>query len=293
MGVPLTNALLDLIDSLSVLRQLGTVEECRAGQTILVSGAPQVDAYFPITAVMSLVSTMTSGDSCEVELVGHEGMVGLSGVLRAFDSPTSCVVQAGGTYFRVPAHAVRTIRTGDVTVRDVFDRYSAACLIQVTQVAACSRLHPVGPRLSRWLLGLHDRMGRDHLPLSQQSIANSLGVHRPTIALELQRLHSSGAIFYRSRIIRIADRSRLESLACECHGVLHREYLSLLQPLSASELTTDVTQGDHRAAASAMLENNARSPLVAASHEHAGHEGNPRLTTPHPHQGPEGNRDRS
>ena len=210
-AAPATNALIDLIDPLSVAALKGSLEDLKRGQVLLQSGAPEVNVYFPITAVLSLVSTMASGDSCEVGLVGREGMVGLAGVLAATDSPSSCVVQVGGMCLRLPADAVRAVRNSDPLMRGALDRYTTARLIQVAQVAACSRLHPIGGRLARWLLMLRDRVDRDHLTLSQQSIADSLGARRPTITLELQRLHATGAIDYRTRIVKIADRARLES----------------------------------------------------------------------------------
>jgi signal transduction histidine kinase len=231
---PATNALLDRFDAVTALAFAGTIEDVKSGQVLLQCGAPEIHVYFPITAVLSLMSTMASGDTCEVALVGREGMVGLAGVLTASDSPASCVVQMGGTCLRTSAEAVRSARNSDTQVRETLDSYTTARLIQVAQVAACNRLHPIGSRLARWILMLRDRVDHDHLQLSQQSIADALGVHRPTIALELQRLDNFGAIVYRSRIVRIANRARLESLACECHEALHGEYMRAFRPPSHS-----------------------------------------------------------
>jgi signal transduction histidine kinase len=270
VAAPATNALIDLINPLSIAALKGTIEDLKPGQVLLPFGAPEVDVYFPITAVLSLVSTMASGDSCEVGLVGREGMVGLAGVLAGSDSPNSCIVQVGGTCLRVPADAVRAVRNSDPLMREALDRYTTARLMQVAQVAACSRLHPIGERLARWLLMLRDRVDRDHLMLSQQSIANSLGVHRPTIALELQRLHAAGAIVYRSRIVKVADRARLESLSCECYEVLHREYVHLFRPLSAEPLAA--YDGSSGAAAIEALRAIAGRLLVASLKEQAARE---------------------
>jgi CRP-like cAMP-binding protein len=238
VAAPPTNALLDSLEPLRMLE--GSLEEVHAGQVLLLPGAAGAHAYFPITAALSLISTMVNGDSCEIALVGSEGMVGLAGVLGAHDNSTSCVVQVGGACWRISANAVSAARQRNTAVRDRLDRYTTARLIQVARLAACNRLHHIGSRLARWLLMLHDRIGRDHLRLSQQSIANSLGVRRPTIALELQRLHHTGAIVYRSRVVKIADRMRLESLACECHQSLHRDYLEMVhaqeQPVMSDPL---------------------------------------------------------
>ena len=239
VDAPATNALLDRLDPLTAIAVGGTVEELHVGQLLVHSGAPEVDVYFPITAVLSLMTTMATGDSCEVALVGREGMVGLAGVLTASESPTSCVVQIGGTCLRTSAESLRAARASNVAIREALDHYTTARLVQVAQVAACNRLHPIGGRLARWLLMLRDRVDRDHLKLSQQNIADALGVHRPTIALELQRLNSTGAIVYRNRILKIADRPRLEALACECHDALHREYIRLFRPTAGAEPAFD------------------------------------------------------
>lgn len=223
------NVLLRLIDP---LRALGETVEVRAGQVLLTAGAPEVETYFPLTAVLSLMSTMANGDTCEVTLVGREGMVGLAGVLGASDSSTSCIVQVGGTCWRVSAESVRDARQKNAVVRNALDRCTRARLIQVARLAACNRLHHIGGRLARWLLMLRARTEREHFRLSQQTIANSLGVHRPTIALELQRLHKAGAIVYRSRIVKIVDRMRLEKLSCECHEGMQRDYLQMIRPFT-------------------------------------------------------------
>ena len=268
VDAPTTNALIDRLDPLTSVGFAGTIEELKAGQVLLQSGAPEVDVYFPITAVLSLISTMASGESCEVALVGREGMAGLAGVLTASDSPSSCVVQIGGTCLRASAESVRAARNSNASVREALDRYTTARLIEVAQVAACNRLHSISSRLARWLLMLHDRVDGDHLRLSQQSIASSLGVHRPTIALELQRLHGAGAIVYRSRIVKIINRARLESLACECHEVLHGEYQRLFQPLAGAAPAPP----DGSAAAIEALRTIAGRLLIASLDEQAARE---------------------
>jgi len=231
VDLPTTNALLELVDKATLDQLACTLVELQPGQVLLQSGAPEVHAYFPINAVLSLMSTMESGSSSEVALVGREGMVGLFGVLAGSESATSCIVQIGGTCLRTSAAAVRVGRLRSGALRNAIDRYITARLIHVAQVAACGRLHPIGNRLARWLLALHDRVDADRFKLSQQHIADSLGVHRPTIAVELQKLDAIGAIVYRSRTVGIANRLLLESVACECHAALHREYVNLFRPI--------------------------------------------------------------
>ena len=194
-----TNALLDLVDRETIGQLSCELIELRTGDPLLHSGARETLVHFPVTAVLSLVTTMESGHSSEVALVGREGMVGLSRVLGGTESPTSCVVRIGGTCLRVSAAAVRAARERNPLMRAAIDRYITARLVQVAHVAACGRLHPIGHRLARWLLALQDRIAADRIKLSQQRIADALGVHRPTIALELQRLDAAGGICYRDR----------------------------------------------------------------------------------------------
>ena len=270
VDAPATNALLEHLKPLTTLAFEGVIDEVKAGQVLLSARAAEVEVYFPNTAVLSLISTMGSGDSCEVALVGREGIVGLAGVLASYDSTTSCVVQISGTCLRVPAASVRAARHNNVLVREHLDRYTTARLIQVAQVAACNRLHPIGSRLARWLLMLHDRVDGDYLRLSQQAIASSLGVHRPTIALELQRLDVSGAIVYRNRAVKVVDRVRLESLACECHEALHREYERLFTPVAGAALVS--ARDDSGAAAIEALQAIAAQLLMASVHERVARE---------------------
>jgi signal transduction histidine kinase len=191
-------------------------------------GMPALHAYFPLTAVVSLVSTMESGASAEVALVGREGMIGLAGVLGAVEDMTSAVVQVSGAALRVPVAALKAARGASPSVRKALDLYIEARLIQTAQTAACNRLHPVEARLARWLLAIHDRIENDEFVVAQEFIADMLGVHRPTVSTALQRFYDQGAVGRRGRAIVIADRSALEPLACECHRVLNREFERLL-----------------------------------------------------------------
>ena len=242
-------------DSLGLL----PVELC-IGQTIRDTGVPEVHAYFPVTSVLSLVSTMSTGATTEVALVGREGMIGLSGVLGGSDPPTSAIVQIGGVAFQTTIAAVRRARFQNDSARLALDTYLQARLIQDAQTAACHRLHSIDRRLARWLLAIDDRVDAPSITVSQQNIADRLGVHRPTITTALQHLEQSGAIAHRGRAIVIEDRRRLESLACECHGVMHREFKQLIggdrEPIPHSgshhESTHDRAEG--QAAAEAMRE---------------------------------------
>jgi hypothetical protein len=171
---------------------------------------------------------MSSGATAEVGLVGREGMVGLSTVLGTIESLTTAVVQMPGTALKVSTATLRAARATSPSVRNVLDLYTEARLLQSAQSAACNRLHTVEARLARWILGIHDRIQGDEFTLPQQLIADVLGVQRPTISIALQRLHDMGVIGSRGRAVTITNRRGLETTACECYGVVRREFDRLL-----------------------------------------------------------------
>ena len=256
-----TNALLQVFDE-EALRELEPVTvEVGAGDILQRSGTPEEYAYFPINAVVSLLSTTSTGGSVEVSMVGREGVAGLSGIF-ASNSPTENIIQLGGSCVRVSTAALRRSHRRNPVMQAVFDRYTTARLIQMTRLAACHRLHPVGSRLPRWLLGLHDRAQTDTFRLSQQHLADVLGAHRPTVAMELQKLRATRSIRYTGRLITIADRERLETLACECHQALHADYLNLLNWAPAASTDGDAAAGD-RDEALTVISHELRTPLQA------------------------------
>lgn len=228
---PSSNQLLQLLDT-DARRALFPVSvQLRPREALYEPGMPALYAYFPVNAVIALVSTMADGATTEVALIGREGMVGLASALGTVESPTTAaVVQIAGTAFRVPAAVLRNERLRVPSVRAVLDLYTEAHLIQVSQTAACNRLHPIEAWLARWLLAIADRIDADQFTLPHELIAQMLGVHRPTVSMTLQGLRDSGVIAYRHRSIVIADRRALERVACECYGVLRREFERLLRP---------------------------------------------------------------
>ena len=235
-GAPGTNRLLQLFGE-DARERLGPLVPMHlaARDVLLEPGAPTLQVYFPITAVISLVATMEGGESAEVAVVGREGMVGLFGVIGTVDPATSAVVQVPGTAVRLPAATLRAARVESASVRNTLDLYTHARLIQVAQTAACGRLHLLEARLARWLLAVHDRIDSDELLVSHESIAHALGVRRPAVSTAMQHLQRLGAIVRRGRRTIIASRARLETLACECHRVLNREFERLLSAGGAPE----------------------------------------------------------
>src|SRR6266542_2674656 len=218
------NYLLELL-SADVRGSLGLMPvQLHARQVLHEPGVPVLNAYFPVSAVISLVSTMTSGSSAEVALIGREGMVGLAGVFGTLESPTTAVVQIAGMAFKAPIAELRTARLQIPSVRTMLDRYTEARLIQTAQTAACNGLHSVEARLARWLLAIDDRIDGDQFRLSQELMAQMLGIQRPTVSVTMQRFQHAKAIVYEGQSIVVTDRSKLERMACECYTVLRREF---------------------------------------------------------------------
>jgi signal transduction histidine kinase len=230
-----SNSLVDLLDP-EARDALGLMPvELHARDVLHEPGMPVINVHFPVSGVISLLSSMQSGATAEVALIGREGMVGLAGVFGTFENPTTAVVQIPGLALRASAVAVKAARARFPSVRTVLERYTQTRFIQVAQRAACNGLHPVEARLARWLLEADDRIEENSITLSQEILAQILSVQRPTISVAMQRIQETGAIQYRGRAIVIADRSGLERLACECYGVLRREF-SRARPRTALDV---------------------------------------------------------
>ena len=229
------NRLIDRLDADARAALAAVPVQLRARQVLHEPGAAAVSAYFPETAVISLVSTMQSGASAEVALVGREGMVGLAGVFGSIEGPTTAIVQVPGAALRVSAVALKAARRRFPSVRAALDLYTQARLIQTAQTAACNRLHSVEERLARWLLTVDDRIDTARFTLSQEFMAQMLGVQRPTVSTSLQRFQEGGMVAYEGRSMVVADRAGLQRIACECYGLLRREFDRLLHVVNSPD----------------------------------------------------------
>jgi signal transduction histidine kinase len=239
---PSSNRLLQLLDADARAALSPVAISLQLRDVLYEPGTPSLYAYFPVSSVISLVSTMEDGASAEVALIGREGMVGLSGVLGTREGTTAALVQVAGDALRVPTAVLRRERLRQPSLRVMLDLYTEARLIQVAQTAACNRLHSVEARLARWLLAIADRVDAEYFRLPQEFMAQMLGVHRPTVSLTLQRLQDAGVVSYRGHSITVADRLGLEGIACECHGVLRREFDRLLRSPIAAEALPQVIE---------------------------------------------------
>ena len=193
------------------------------------SNEPIENAYFPESGVISIVTPMSDGVLVEAATVGDEGMVGIPLILRARKSSTRAFCQIPGTAWRISAdHFQYCLRSAEFTV--LLLRYTQTFLDVLAQTSACNRLHSIEERCARWLLRLHDRVGEtndDIIPITQEFLAQMLGVRRTGVNLAAGILQRAGFITYVRGKITILDREGLEEVACECYRVARESFEAL------------------------------------------------------------------
>jgi CRP-like cAMP-binding protein len=204
------------------------------GQVLYESGKTLSHVYFPITAVVSLLYVLEDGSSAEIAVVGNEGVVGVSLFMGGNSTPSRAVVQSAGQGFRLDALTMQTeFNRAGPTLRLLL-RYTQALITQMTQTAVCNRHHSLDQQLCRWLLLSLDRLEGNELIMTQELIANMLGMRRSGVSEAALKLQSSGLINYRRGHILILDRGGLEKRSCECYAVVKKEYDRLLPRTLAS-----------------------------------------------------------
>lgn len=193
--------------------------------TLLEQGEPIEYVYFPLDAVASLLSEFEVGRPIEVATVGHEGMVGLPVFLNAAStSAYMAFIQVAGRLWRTPVEEFRRqLETGDA-LHDVLQRYTQALFGQLAVNVGCNRAHPVEERLPRWLLMTHDRVHRNEFTLTQEFVAQMLGVRRATVNEAARELQERGLIEYSRGRMSIIDREGLEGASCECYRRVNDEF---------------------------------------------------------------------
>lgn len=198
-------------------------------QPVYEPGRPIEHVYFPIDAVLSVLAVMDNGQAVEVATVGHEGMVGVPVFLGVSTSPGLAFCQVPGVALRMPAGSFRELANGAGAVQELLQRYTYAFFTQISQGAACNRLHSVDQRLARWLLITQDRTGgKDQFLLTQEFMAQMLGVRRATVTEAAGRLAQAGLIGYRRGIVTVLDRPGLEAASCECYRIISDEHTRLI-----------------------------------------------------------------
>jgi CRP-like cAMP-binding protein len=198
------------------------------GQVVYESGATLSYVYFPITAIVSLLYVLENGASAEIAVVGNEGIVGVSLFMGGESTPSRAVVQSAGEGCRLKASLMRQEFDKAGPVMHLLLRYTQALLTQMAQTAVCNRHHSLDQQLCRWLLLSLDRLPGEELIMTQELIANMLGVRREGVTEGALKLQKAGLIRYARGHITVINRRGLEARTCECYAVVKKEYERLL-----------------------------------------------------------------
>jgi CRP-like cAMP-binding protein len=223
---PAGNWVLDCLPSDDYERLLPYTDQLRfsLGDVVYESGIQMQHVYFPTTCHVSLLYTMVNGATAEMGLVGNEGVVGISIFMGGETTPSRAVVQGGGEAIRLKASAMLDEFKLGGQFQNLLLRYTQALITQISQTAVCNRLHSVEQRLCRWLLMTRDRTHSNELEMTQEFLGNMLGVRREGITRAAQALQVHGYITYARGDLHILDRAGLETLVCECYGVVKAEH---------------------------------------------------------------------
>ena len=203
------------------------------GQVLYEAGSTLSHVYFPTSAIVSLLYVMENGASAEIAVVGFEGIVGISLFMGGESTPSRAVVQSAGRGYRLPAQTIKD-EFNRAPVLHLLLRYTQALITQMSQTAVCNRHHSLDQQLCRWLLLSLDRLQGNELVMTQELIANMLGVRREGVTEGALQLQAAGLIRYSRGHIAVLDRPGLEKRTCECYAVVKKEYDRLL-PESLAE----------------------------------------------------------
>ncbi len=204
------------------------------GEVLYESGATLKHVYFPTTAIVSLLYVMENGASAEIAVVGNEGVVGIALFMGGGHTPSRAVVQSAGEAFRLKAQIAKDEFNRFGPVLHLVLRYTQALITQMAQTAVCNRHHSLDQQLCRWLLLSMDRLQGNDLVMTQELIANMLGVRREGVTEGALKLQNLGLIKYARGHITVLDRPGLEKRTCECYEVVKKEYDRLLPDKTAT-----------------------------------------------------------
>lgn len=191
-------------------------------------GTLATHVLFPCGGVLSILIRTKAGEQVEVNAIGLEGLVGLQPLLGMKRSPFLVLQQIPGLIAQLPVGAIRGVLTARPDARELVERYTAYQLSTAHLFVACNALHPARARAARWILMIADRVAADEYPLTQEMLAQMLGVSRQFLSAVAYEFKSAGLIDYRRGNMRILKRSMLEREACECYGLVNREYLETM-----------------------------------------------------------------
>jgi CRP-like cAMP-binding protein len=201
------------------------------GEALYESGGKLEHVYFPTTSIVSLLYVLENGASAEIAVVGNEGILGISLFMGGETTPSRAVIQSAGHGYRLKAHLLKEEFNRAGPVLQLLLRYTQALITQMTQTAVCNRHHSIEQQLSRWLLLSLDRLSSDEITMTQELIANMLGVRREGVTEAAGNLQRTGIIRYGRGRIEVLDRPALEKTVCECYGVVRAEFDRLLSDI--------------------------------------------------------------
>lgn len=203
----------------------------RLRELIYESRRPMRHIYFPTDSIISLQYMMEDGASTGILVVGNEGLLGINLIMTEQSAPSRSVVQSAGHAYRIPVQQVKAEFKRHGQLLELMLSYTQALITQVSQTAVCNRRHSVDQQLCRWLLLSMDRLSHNHLTMTQEFISDMLGVRREGVTVAAGKLQEQGVISYQRGLIRVLDREKLESLSCECYGVVKKETDQMLHYL--------------------------------------------------------------
>ena len=234
---PRQNHLLAALPVVDYERLVGDLEliPMVLGDVLYESGSQQAHVYFPTDCIVSLLYVMENGSSAEIAVVGNEGIIGVSLFMGGDTTPSRAVVQSAGYAYRLKGQFLKREFSRSVEVQHLFLRYTQALLTQMAQTAVCNRHHTVDQQLCRWLLLSLDRLASNELTMTQELIANMLGVRREGVTEAAGKLQEVGLIHYSRGRITVVNRPGLEAKACECYQVVKREFDRLLPDIIPKE----------------------------------------------------------
>lgn len=225
MHKPADNKLLNIFPEASKKRLFSQLKlvELPLGLVLFESGESVESVYFPTDSIVSLLYVMENGASAEISVVGNEGVVGIAVFMGGESTPNRAIVQSAGSAFRLSAKALRAEFNNEFAIRNLMLRYTQSLIAQMAQTAVCNRHHSIDQQLCRWLLLSLDRLSTNNLTMTQELIANMLGVRREGVTEAAGKLQKLGVITYKRGHINVIDREKLETLSCECYAVVKHE----------------------------------------------------------------------
>lgn len=203
------------------------------------SGSPMQHVYFPTDSIVSKQYVMKNGSSTAISVVGNEGLLGTYLFMGGISTPSQSTVQSAGHAFRLPKQSMVKEFERQGRLQKLMLLYTQALITQISQTAVCNRQHSIDQQLCRWLLLSIDRLSHNHLTMTQEFIANMLGVRREGVTQAATKLQEQAVITYSRGLIKVVDRAKLEDLCCECYEVVKKETNLLLHYVPQRQVITN------------------------------------------------------